>query len=56
MYIVRFIQKEGKPYEDYYYNIYEDALKHFELFREDDSSLYALIMLLNNDEIINIRK
>lgn len=45
-YFVRFIRKDNKPVEEFFYNAYEDALKHFTLFRDDDSGLYKRIELV----------
>ena len=41
MYIVRFVRKDGKPDEEYYYHRLEDAQKHVDLFKDDDSGLYT---------------
>lgn len=46
MYVVRFIRWDSQPNEEYYYPHLEDAVFHFELFKEDDSGLYKRIELL----------
>lgn len=46
MYIVRFVRKDGKQDEEYYYHVFGDAEYHFQLFKKDDSGLYATILLL----------
>ncbi len=45
-YVVSVIRKDKQPDEDYTYDRYEDAKKHFELFRNDDSGLYTKIELM----------
>ena len=45
LFIVRFIRRDGKPDEEYYYHTREDAERHFFLFRDDDSNLYWEIVL-----------
>lgn len=45
MYIVRFVRKDGKADEEYYYQSLNDAEYHFHLFDNDDSGLYKWIML-----------
>ena len=42
-YIVRFIRKDDKPVEEFFYHTFEDATSHLLLFRDDDSDLYARI-------------
>lgn len=44
--IVRFIRKDNKPNEDYYYHEEIQAKKHFESFKDDNSGLYSRIELL----------
>lgn len=46
MYIVRFIRWDDQPNEEYYYHHLEDAIFHFDLFKDDDSGLYTRIELL----------
>lgn len=41
--IVRFVCKNGKPAEEYYYNTRAEAEYHRSLFRDDDSGLYERI-------------
>ena len=36
-YIVRFIRKDGKPVEEFFYHTFEAAISHFLLFKDDDS-------------------
>lgn len=48
LYIVRFIRKDGKPNEEYYYPLIEQAEEHFFLFLNDDSELYSRIELLDD--------
>lgn len=45
MYIVRFIPKDGRFVEEYYYHREEDALYHFHLF-DEESDLYDLIEIV----------
>ena len=45
-FIVSFVRKDINQDEEYMYNNYEDAKKHFELFRNDDSGLYSKIKLM----------
>ena len=42
-FIVRFVRRDGKPDEEYFYNTTGEALYHFELFANDDSGLYTRI-------------
>ena len=42
-YIVRFIRKDDKPVEEFFYHTYEEAFVHLALFRNDDSGLYRRI-------------
>lgn len=46
MYIVRFIRKDGKANEDYYYYSLLDAEYHFNLFANDFEDLYTTIQLI----------
>ena len=48
MYIVRFVRKDGKPDEEYYYQELADAKEHFRLFEKDDSNLYTSILLTSD--------
>jgi hypothetical protein len=45
MYSVRFLRADEMPDEVYYYNRKLDAVKHFALFKADDSGLYHRIDL-----------
>ena len=45
-YIVRFIRKDDKPVEEFYYHTYEEAFVHLALFRNDDSGLYRRIEIV----------
>ena len=49
MYITRFIRKDHKPPEEYYYRSQAEAQAHLDLFREDDSDLYSRIEVLAPD-------
>ncbi len=42
-YITRFIRRDGKPCEEYYYHTLEEAEYHKALFKDDDSNLYKRI-------------
>lgn len=42
-YIVRFIRKDDKPVDEFFYHTYEEAFVHLALFRNDDSGLYRRI-------------
>ena len=46
-YIVRFIRKDDKPVEEFFYHTFEDATSHLLLFRDDDSDLYARIEIID---------
>ena len=45
--IVRFVRKDGKPDEEYYYNTQAEAEYHRDLFQDDDSGLYKRIEVVN---------
>ncbi len=47
MFVLRFIRKDRKPVEEYYYHSEVDALSHLHLFTNDDSSLYESIVLIS---------
>ncbi len=49
MYIIRFIRRDGKKNEDYWYHTLEEALAHLELFRDDDSGLYKKIVVIDEE-------
>ena len=44
--IVRFVRKDGKPDEEYYYPTLADAEHHRDLFLDDDSGLYEKIEII----------
>ena len=44
MFLTKFVRKDGKPDEDYFYNTAEEALHHASLFVEDESNLYKKIV------------
>lgn len=46
MWIVRFIRRDGKPDEEYYYRTHWEAEAHKALFQEDDSELYETIEII----------
>lgn len=46
--LVRFVRKDGKPVEEYYYNTKEEAEYHRNLFQNDDSGLYEKIEIISN--------
>lgn len=50
LYIVSFIRQGNLPNEDYYYRRKEDALYHFNLFKQDNSGLYQRILLVENGQ------
>ncbi len=47
MYITRFIRKDGKKNEDYWYHTKEEAFAHMKLFSGDDSGLYKRIIVVD---------
>ena len=49
MYIVRFVRRDRKSNEEYYYHSLEAAQDHINLFHDDDSGLYKMILLLAID-------
>ena len=42
-YFVRFVRRDGKPDEEYFYRAADDAQRHFDMFADDDSGLYEKI-------------
>lgn len=46
-YIVRFIRKDGKPVEEFFYHAFEAAISHLLLFKDDDSDLYIRIEIID---------
>ena len=47
MWIVRFVHRDGKPDEEYYYHTLREAEAHKGLFQEDDSGLYEAIEIVS---------
>ena len=47
MWIVRFVRKDGKPDEEYFYHSKAEAENHRDLFQNDDSGLYDKIEIIN---------
>lgn len=47
-YIVRFIRKDRKPEEQYFYHSYTDAVTHLEMFRDDDSGLFKRVEIIDS--------
>lgn len=45
MVVVRFVRKDLRPDEIYYYHTEAAAREHFNLFLDDDSDLYSVIRL-----------
>lgn len=45
-YIVRFIRKDDKPVEEFFYHTYEEAFVRLALFRDDDSGIYRRIEIV----------
>lgn len=50
MYITRFIRRDRRPNEEYYYPTIEEARYHLEQFRDDDSELYECIEIVSDNE------
>lgn len=50
MYITRFVRRDPRPNEEYYYPTIEEARYHLEQFRGDDSELYKRIEIVSDDE------
>ena len=50
-YIVRFVRADCGPDEEYYYHREKEAIDHYNLFLDDDSSLYLRIEIEHNDQI-----
>ena len=48
-YIVRFIRRDHKPDEEYYYRTVEEAGLHYDLFLDDDSELYSKIEITDHN-------
>lgn len=49
MFVVRFVRKDGKPDEEYYYHTLQDAEAHKRLFDDDDSDLYERIEIVEEN-------
>ena len=47
-YIVRFIRRDMKADEQYFYHSYNDAVSHLELFRDDDSGLFKRVEIIDS--------
>lgn len=47
--IVRFVRKDGKPDEEYYYPSLNDAEYHRSLFIDDDSELYKRVYIISKN-------
>ena len=48
LWIVRFVRKDGKPDEKYYYRSLVEAEYHKNLFLDDDSRLYERIEIIRD--------
>ena len=46
MFIVKFVRKDGKSDEEYYYHTLQEAETHQKLFDDDDSDLYERIEII----------
>lgn len=46
LFVVRFVRRDLKPEEEYYYSSIEAAEEHFGLFLNDDSELYSKIEIV----------
>ena len=57
-YVVRFIRKDGKPVEEFFYHTFEAAFSHLLLFKDDDSDLYIRIEIidLSAERIVSIQE
>ena len=47
MYITRFVRRDGKADEDYFYDELMDALWHIQQFQDDESGLYEKILVID---------
>lgn len=56
-YIVRFVRKDNKPVEEFFYHTFEAATSHFLLFKDDDSDLYMRIEIVEGttEKVVSIR-
>lgn len=50
LWIVRFVRKDGKPDEEYYYRSLAEAEHHKNLFLNDDSGLHERIEIINDKQ------
>ena len=46
-YMTRFTRRDGKPREEYYYFGLKEAIYHMNLFKDDDSSLYTKVEVID---------
>lgn len=51
MWIVRYIRKDAKPDEEYFYHSQGEAEYHRDLFQNDDSGLYEKIEVINETDL-----
>ena len=51
LWIVRFVRKDGKPDEEYFYHSQNEAEYHRDLFQNDDSGLYKKIEVINETDL-----
>ena len=49
LWIVKFVRKDGKPDEEYFYHSQSEAEYHRDLFQNDDSGLYEKIEIINEN-------
>lgn len=50
MFLTKFVRKDGKPDEEYYYHSASEATDHLSLFLDDDSNLYGSIVASDEKE------
>ena len=48
-YITRFIRRDSKPHEEYFYHSLQEAENHLSLFIDDDSNLYKRIEITDEN-------
>ena len=51
LWIVRFVRKDGKPDEEYFYHSQSEAEYHRDLFQNNDSGLYERIEIINDADL-----
>ena len=51
-FVIRFVRRDKKADEEYFYHTYEDAEHHLNLFRDDDSDLYDRIELVDENDAV----